>query len=149
MKFKNRTIIFITALTILPFSGYCTKDTRLPQDIPPQPGVDNVYAETNRDEIPDLIPPEILPRIIGGLSEIHKRIRYPEEAKKAGIQGRVVIQVLVDENGKPIEFKVLTSSGYGLSQAAIDAISQVRFTPAILRGAPVKFWMNIPITFKL
>ena len=102
------------------------------------------------EEIPDFLPLEDQPKIIGGLAAIQKLIIYPEIAKKAGIEGLVQIKVLVNRKGEPTDFQVLKSLGKsGCDEAAISAIRQVRFVPAKLRGRPVKFWMSIPIRFQL
>ena len=110
---------------------------------PPPPPIEE-------EEIPDFLPLENQPKPIGGIAAIRKLIKYPEIARKAGIQGRVVIHVLVNEEGVPVDTKVLQSLGNsGCDEAAIDAIMKTRFTPATQRGRPVKFWMAIPITFLL
>ena len=105
---------------------------------------------TEEEEIPDFLPLEDQHKIIGGIEAIQKLIKYPEIAVKAGIQGRVQIKVLVNEQGKPVDFKkIITLGTSGCADAAIAAIKQVRFIPAKQRGRPVKFWMQIPIKFTL
>jgi len=127
--------ITIEDTEILDFSNF---------DAPPPP------PPIEEEEIPDFLPLENQPKPIGGIAAIRKLIKYPEIARKAGIQGQVVIHVLVNEEGVPIETKVLKSLGNsGCDEAAIDAIMKTRFTPASQRNRPVKFWMSIPITFQL
>ncbi len=102
------------------------------------------------EEIPDFLPLEDQPQIIGGLSAIQRKVVYPALAKKAGVEGLVQIKVLVSEEGVPIDFQVLRSLGSsGCDEASINAIKTVRFVPAKQRGRPVKFWMSIPIRFQL
>lgn len=150
MTLKSRAILFVTALTILPFSWYCTQESLLTPNIPAQPDVENVGVEASGYDIPDFLPLADQPRPIGGISAIQKRIKYPEAALIAGVEGQVVVQVLIDEDGDPIEFKVLSSPGNDdLEKAAIEAIRQTKFEPAIQKGVPVKFWMSIPIRFQL
>ena len=70
---------------------------------------------------------EEMPTPIGGINAIAQNVRYPEIAKRAGIEGR----------------------GAGCDQAAMEAIMQSRFTPGKQRGKPVKVQVTIPIQFKL
>lgn len=110
---------------------------------PPPPPVEE-------EEIPEFLPLEDQPRPIGGIEAIQKLIKYPEIARKASIQGQVVIHVLVNEEGIPIETRVLKSLGNsGCDEAAIEAIMKTRFYPAKQRNRPVKFWMAIPVKFQL
>ena len=127
--------ITIEDTEILDFSNF---------DVPPPP------PPIEEEEIPDFLPLENQPKPIGGIGAIQKLIKYPEIAIKAGIQGQVVIHVLVNEEGIPVETRVLKSLGNsGCDEAAIDAILKTRFTPASQRNRPVKFWMSIPIKFQL
>jgi len=113
-------------------------------DAPPPPPMMDV------EEIPPFLPFEDQPKLIGGLAALQKLVKYPEIAKKAGIQGQIIIEVLVDKEGVPRETKVLKSLGNnGCDEAAIKAIMQVRFRPAQQRNKPVPFRISIPITFKL
>lgn len=69
--------------------------------------------------------PEIQPELIGGIEELVKYIHYPELAKKAGIQGRVLVKVYIDENGNIIDTEILQSVGSGCDESAMNAIKQV------------------------
>jgi len=75
---------------------------------------------------------------------------YPEIAREAGIEGRVVVQVFIDENGKVTDTKILEGiPESGLNEAAINAVTQTKFKPAMLRDQPVGVWITIPIDFAL
>lgn len=90
------------------------------------------------------------PTPIGGFGAIQRALKYPEIARKAGIQGRVVIQVLVSEKGEVVRTKVLQSLGHaGCDDAAVAAIRSVKWNPAMQRDKPVKVWVSIPVIFKL
>ena len=75
--------------------------------------------------------------------------RYPEEAKKNGESGWVVLRVLVGVEGEPLRYAIdpRTTGTELLIQAAIDAVEQWRFKPAIKDGRPVVAWMVVPIGF--
>lgn len=90
------------------------------------------------------------PAPIGGFGAIQRNLKYPEIARKAGIEGRVIIHVLVDEKGNVVDTKVLKSLGAtGCDEAAIAAIKSVKWKPAMQRDKPVKVWVAIPVIFKL
>lgn len=83
------------------------------------------------------------------LAELQKKIVYPEMAKRAGIEGKVTVRVLVGKDGKPMKAVVRQSDSELLNQAAIDAVMKSVFTPAIQNQQPVPAWVSIPINFKL
>jgi TonB family protein len=75
---------------------------------------------------------------------------YPENARREGHEGRVVLRVLIDNQGKAKSVELNTSSGSkALDQAAIDAIKRWRFHPAYAGDTPVDSWVNVPIDFRL
>ena len=92
---------------------------------------------------------ENMPGPIGGMFAIQEKIKYPEIAKRAGIQGKVIIQTFIDENGNVAHAKVLTGIGGGCDEMAIDAVKKTKFNPGIQNGKPVKVQVTIPIVFKL
>ncbi len=92
---------------------------------------------------------EKMPDPIGGIRGIAKNVVYPVEAKKAGVEGRVVIQALVDENGDVIKTSVVKSLGSGCDEAALKAIKKTKFTPGMNKGKKVKAEVTIPVSFKL
>jgi len=73
---------------------------------------------------------------------------YSTKAKAAGIEGRAVVDALVDTNGTIISTKVLRSSGHAtLDSAAIRAARRARFTTGEYLGKPVRVWVSIPYRF--
>lgn len=74
---------------------------------------------------------------------------YPDIAKKAGIEGTVILHLLIDENGKVLKAKILKSLVEDLDDAAIKAAYDATFYPAKQRDKPVKVWVSMPFTFKL
>jgi len=86
----------------------------------------------------------------GGFRSIQKALKYPEIARKAGIEGRVTVHVLVSEKGIVIKTKILQSLGHtGCDQAAVNAIRKVKWNPAMQRDKPVRVWVAIPVIFRL
>lgn len=73
---------------------------------------------------------------------------YPLGAKTQGVQGTVVVQIIVDESGKVIEAEAVCGHP-SLAKAAVDAARGARFTPTTLSGAPVKVSGVITYNFVL
>lgn len=92
---------------------------------------------------------EEMPSPIGGIPAIIKNIKYPMIAEKNKIEGTVYLQVFIDEAGSPNKVIVLKDIGGGCGEAASEAVQKVKFTPAKMKGAPVKVKLALPITFKL
>lgn len=87
------------------------------------------------------------------IPELVKKVApvYPKEAKVNGIQGKVILYLLIDIDGTVKQVDIAASSGSVLlDDAAREAAHQFVFTPAILPGnKPVRVWVMYPVTFKL
>ncbi len=132
------------------------------EDIPEDATIE--MTEINLDELPPPPPPpaeeadetpifvayDEPPQPIGGFAAIQQNLVYPEIARKAGVEGRVYVNVLIDERGNVIDTKILKSLGNnGCDEAAVAAIRQAKWKPAKQRDKPVKVWVGIPVVFKL
>ena len=98
--------------------------------------------------VPAAEPVRVMPRIDAGHSQ---EPEYPPTSRRLGEQGSVVLQVLVDVDGKVIDSKLLQSSGYDrLDQAALAGVkSNYRFLPGTLDGKPQQMWYTFKFTWKL
>jgi protein TonB len=74
---------------------------------------------------------------------------YPDAAKKSKTEGMVWVKVWVDEKGNVAEATVEKSDAKVLDSAAVAAVKQWKFKPAISKGKPVSLWVTIPFKFKL
>ena len=74
---------------------------------------------------------------------------YTEIARKARIQGVVIVQAIIDKQGNVTNVKVLKGLPMGLEEAAVDAMKQWKFKPATLNGKPVTVYYNLTVNFKL
>jgi protein TonB len=76
---------------------------------------------------------------------------YPELLKQAGIQGRVLVQAIVDTLGRaePGSIKVLQSPNPGFDQSAKNYVQKALFRPARVHGRAVRVLIQIPIEFRL
>ena len=84
-----------------------------------------------------------------GLIDLGKKSRYPEIARKAGVEGRVIVQFTVDENGNVVEPSVVRGIGAGCDEEALRVLRQAKFKPGKQRGKAVKVRMTLPIAFTL
>jgi len=139
---------------------------------PPPPARPAIPIESEDEDIPDdltieeteidfsetvdeLPPPEedepIVPFFaLSDKPEVIKqgKIEYPELARKAGIEGRVTVKVLINTKGDVEKVEVVKGHPM-LNDAAVDAAKEWKFKPGKQRDRFVKVWMNIPIDFKL
>ena len=111
---------------------------------PPPPVVDPVD-----DEVREFYAIEEPPQLIGGLEGLQARVEYPEMARRVGLEGRVFITFVVDEHGNVVDPQVARSPSDLLSEAALKAVRESRFTPGQQRGRPVKVRYSLPVNFVL
>ena len=94
--------------------------------------------------------PESQGGIDGFRSYIANEIRYPLEARQAGVEGRVDVQFVVEKDGSLSEVKAIKGIGAGCDEEAVRVLQNVpRFKPGSQNGKPVRVRMVVPITFKL
>jgi protein TonB len=75
---------------------------------------------------------------------------YPRASRLAGQQGKVMLKVLVSEQGAAVSVQVQDSSGIArLDAAALDAVRQWRFVPAKRGAEAIEEWVLVPIAFRL
>ena len=97
---------------------------------------------------------ECMPEFPGGmkgcLDFIQTEMCYPEEAKKAGIQGRVILQFIIEKDGTPAQPRIVRSVHPLLDKEALRIIRQMpKWTPGKQDGKPQRVLYTIPIQFRL
>ena len=115
-------------------------DTLLPSEEAVYPPIYNVIDQ--------------MPEFPGGMDKllqfINDNMKYPTKAQTEGIQGRVVVQFIVDENGYIIEPNIVRSIEPSLDKEALRIIKMLpQWKPGILKGKAVKMKYTVPVTFKL
>ena len=75
--------------------------------------------------------------------------RYTEEARRARIQGMVILRAVIDEHGDVADVKVLKDLPLGLVESAIETVKQWKYEPATLDGEPVPVYFIISVGFHL
>ena len=76
--------------------------------------------------------------------------RYPESARRQGVEGTVLLKIRITEQGSVEDVQVERSAGHpDLDQSAMEAVQRWRFEPARRSGEPVAVWVQLPVVFKL
>lgn len=97
---------------------------------------------------------EVMPQYPGGqtamLQYMMKNIKYPKQAMKEGIQGRVTVSFIVEKDGRVTNVRLLRSVQSALDKEAIRVVkSMPKWTPGKHNGKPVRVRFNLPVMFKL
>lgn len=92
---------------------------------------------------------EIAPKIVGGLRAFYINIEYPKAAREAGIEGRLVLDFVVEPDGRPTDIVVARSLHPLCDSAAVDALRRTRFAPGMHNGEEVRVRMRLPVRFRL
>ncbi|MGD9504686.1 MAG: energy transducer TonB [Syntrophobacteraceae bacterium] len=75
--------------------------------------------------------------------------RYPRLARENGKEGTVLLRLTIDERGRLTDVEVVKGAGFGLDEAAVQAVRNSTFGPAVRDGKPVKCRASLPIRFVL
>lgn len=81
--------------------------------------------------------------------DLMQRVRYPDAARRNGIEGLVVVRALVSKRGKVVKTIIDRSDAPALNDAAVEAVKQTQLTPAMQGDRPTACWIQVPIMFKL
>lgn len=110
-------------------------------------------AQTKKnDMVFDVV--EVMPQFPGGqiamLKYIMENIKYPKQAMKEGIQGRVTVRFIVEKDGSISDVKPILSVHPLLNKEAVRVVeSMPKWSPGKQNGKPVRVRFNIPVMFKL
>jgi periplasmic protein TonB len=130
-----------------------------PEPIVEHPGTPDGVVLGTVDNVSVLIPPPPIvapppqPLRVGGAIRQPQRVHhvqpvYPSIAQSARIEGIVIIEATIGEDGQVINARILRSVPL-LDQAAIDAVRQWQYTPTTLNGVPVPVIMSVTVQFTL
>ena len=129
-------------------NGKAVKEIRLNEEV----YVANGGADESAEGAFDVV--EQMPEFPGGSIELMKflseNIKYPEAASKAGTQGRVVAQFIVEADGSISNVKVLKNVSDEIDAEAVRVIKAMpKWKPGMQKGQPVRVKYTIPVTFRL
>ncbi|MBD3616774.1 MAG: energy transducer TonB [Gracilimonas sp.] len=117
-------------------------DMDAPMDLPPPP-------EEEDQEEDFFVVVEQMPVLKGGMAKLQSSVKYPEMARRAGIEGRVTVQFIVNEQGQVENARVVRGIGGGCDEEALKAVQQAEFEPGMQRGRPVRVQYALSINFRL
>ena len=111
---------------------------------PPFPGFSEAFEQTLA---------RLQPVRVGGNIRTPVKTRdvkpvFPEDAQSAGVQGVVIIEAIIDEQGGIANARILRSIPM-LDSAALSAVSRWQFTPTLLNGNPIGVIMTVTVNFTL
>lgn len=89
------------------------------------------------------------PTMKGGQDALYDALEYPRRCRNANIEGRVIVQFVVNIDGSVQDATVLRGIGGGCDEAAVKAIKEMEWIPGRQRGEPVRVKFSQPITFQL
>lgn len=97
---------------------------------------------------------EQMPEYPGGMKELFKflqdNVKYPESAMKKNVQGRVIVQFVVEKDGTPTEFNVVRSVDPDLDAEALRVMKAMsKWKPGMQKGEPVRVKYTVPVSFQL
>lgn len=119
--------------------------SRQPEQVPV--GVGKEAVEERQEPVREFVPFYKLDRPPVPVRPI--KPPYPEEARRAGIEGEVLVEVWVDEKGAVKRVKILKSAGYGFDEAVVNTIKNTPFQPALVHGRPVAARTYFKVKFVL
>ncbi len=139
----------VAAETVLPIKFALDGDGKAKKS---QPAESKTTKNEAKKEVFTVV--ENMPEFPGGREAMAKylasSVKYPEEARKAGLEGTVYVTFVVEETGKVSDVKVLRGFDLSCDESALNAVkSMPNWNPGTQRGEAVKVQFNIPVKFKL
>ena len=117
--------------------------------------VEELVFEEPEEEVEEIFTiVEDQPEFPGGIGAFYKyvatNLRYPAQARRMGIAGKVFVQFVVEKDGRLTDVQILKGIGAGCDEEALRVIKKSKaWKPGRQRGRPVKVRMIIPINFRL
>jgi TonB family protein len=108
-----------------------------------------LLAGLTRAQETDKNMPDTMPSIAGGMEALGRNIVYPDEARQKGIEGKVLLELVIGSNGSVQSVKVLSSPSTLLTAAAETAVRKTAFVPAMKDGKKVEATVVLPVMFRL
>lgn len=124
-----------------------TEDTEIEQLVE-----NEIIEEEDPNEVFLIVEKEAEP--VGGLSTFYKfiydNLKYPRQARRMGIEGKVYVQFIVERDGSLTDIQIMKGIGAGCNEETLRVFEKApKWKPAKQRGIPVRVRRAMPITFKL
>ena len=135
--------LLVTPLLLLLFAVFSCENGMAQQEEPSSTIKGEIFTEV--DEVPS---PQ------GGMTQffhyVQENLKYPDEARNNGIEGKVFIEFVVDKSGKVHDAKILRGIGNGCDAEALRVIANSPdWNPGVNNGQVVNVKLVMPLTFKL
>ena len=83
-------------------------------------------------------------------SYLNSNVKYPDVAQENGVQGRVIVESIIEKDGSMSDVKVIRSVDPSLDREALRVVKAMpKWTPAKLKGIPVRTKCTTPVVFRL
>ncbi|MFA6234732.1 MAG: TonB family protein [Bacteroidota bacterium] len=164
MKWKHYAFIIAFSLIMLPLSWRCGDKVKYSEtwvEYPDSTTGEDLHADTASAALDYPIKTRMEyeqqgkmktmegPRVRGGFQELSKHVVYPKEAVRKGLEGTVIVETDIDEDGRVADCRVVKSVHPLLDAAALHAVKSVSFIPGQRNGKPLEATISIPIKFRL
>lgn len=132
----------------------CETDEDKAEDVSPIEESEWVVVEEELEEEEVFSIVEVMPEFPGGMPKLSEylsqNIVYPDEAQKAGIQGKVFVSFVIEKDGSASNVKLIRGIGGGCDEEAIRVVQAMpRWKPGTQRGKPVRVSYSLPVNFTL
>ena len=153
VNIKTAVTAMLLAMLAIPASAQEYVDTLVEQDVVSPPLVYKLEPKYDSDEV--FYSTAVMPEFPGGekalIKYINKHIKYPRYAQDNNIQGKVIVQFVVEKDGSIGEVKIVRSIDKDLDREAVRVCKSLpKFIPARnANGDPIRVWYTCPVSFKL
>ncbi len=106
-------------------------------------------AENINNDIVDTWGLEVMPIMIGGMKALYSELKYPEMAKRAAIEGKVIVQFTVDKLGAVKNPQILRGIGGGCDEEVLRVLNKMKFSPGIQNDKTVNVRMTQTVVFRI
>ena len=151
---KILMVVLFGVVMVLALSscGKSKNEAPVLSEVAPSPPPPPLPADTEPDSVYRIV--EIMPEFPGGTDALLKFLgantKYPDAAKAKGIQGKVIVQFVVDASGNVGRVKILRGVDPILDEAAMKVVQKLpKFVPGFMLGKNVPVYFNVPIQFSL
>ena len=115
---------------------------------------ENIILTADAEDLTIELKKVVMPEFPGGAAEcfkfLAKNIRYPKNAQKNGVQGRVILQFVVDKDGSIDNIKVVRGISWDLNDEAKRVVKKMpKWKPGTIGGEPARILFTLPIVFRL
>ncbi len=91
---------------------------------------------------------DMMPEPFGGIEKMQQNVNYPEQARREGIVGKVLVKAFINENGEVTRAEIVKGLGFGCDEEALWVVKSTRFRPGKKNSKTLKVQITIPVSFR-